>query len=158
MNSDLVNLNHLETATRATKQFVTNSLSSIQGGANLSTVPSSVEGSMWFETVNDSPVIKFFHDSKEFSFAQNYSLATDATISGNVISIGDKSFTVSGLADNLTLFGGKFYLPSDTNHQNPLGDIVTYFDNGVLTSFCITFRSFAVLSSRAERYSSCYLD
>jgi len=116
----------------------------------LKSAASTVEGAMWFDTVNDLPVIKFFHDGKEFSFTQNSAPVTNATLTGNSFTVDDKTFALTGFKDDLIFHDGKFFAADDNNHLSPLGYVTAVFDNGVAINYKFHFISFDALVSNLQ--------
>ena len=64
MSDNLIREKHLTSLGSAVKNYVDNNFS---GGGSLDTVPSSVDGGLWYELSNSAPVLKFYQGGLTYS-------------------------------------------------------------------------------------------
>ena len=114
MSDNLIREKHLTSLGSAVKHYVDNNFSS--GSCVLDSVPATVNGSLWYELQNDSPVIKFYQGGHSFSLSPTMDISDpQLTLSPaeQTISSGEATINVSYLGD------GTISVNSSASRESP---------------------------------------
>ena len=95
----------------------------------LGSASSPVDGGLWYDVVDDVPVVKIVHHGCTVLLNR---AGSGASIDGDIVSIGGYQFKLTGFAAGLQLVNNKFFAADDINCTTPLGSVETVFQDGKL--------------------------